>query len=140
MSFHKYSEMLGNYWRKAMGLLSSISTSAKNMWLKVVIATIVERIPVLKTVFSWVDGHEAQIGRTIMFTSALCLGQHEVVHKFMLGSTVDLYLEHINGYIGLLIGYLVNELGLQHDDWKELKEYEDSLEGKKDDGSDDASG
>lgn len=84
-----------------------------------VIKTVVERIPLLKQLFAMVDGHKANIGRALMFISALMVFLHspegwpELFVKFPI-------LETVNGYYSFVAGWLLSELGLQHDVVKEM--------------------
>jgi len=87
----------------------------KNAWLQFIIKTLVERIPVVKTILGWINGHKTQIGRSIMFITALLA----LVMKYFEAQLP--WLANVNIYYTAIAGWLMTELGLEHKALKELE-------------------
>lgn len=86
----------------------------KIAWLEYGIKTIVEKIPVVKTILAYIDGHKTEVGRILMFASALLALVHQQFPEFTLIANTEVYW-------GAIIGYLITELGLQHQTVKKLE-------------------
>lgn len=95
-------------------MLEKLKALWETVWLRTIIKTLVEKVPVLSKVLSYVDGHKTDIGRILMFVSALLA----ILQQFFPEIP---YLSEIVTYSGAVIGWIMTELGLQHAAVKKLE-------------------
>ena len=84
------------------------------VWLQVVIKTLVEKVPFLNKIMVFIDGHKTDIGRVLMFLSAVLA----IVQQFFPEIP---HIAEIVTYAGAIIGWILTELGLQHKAVKKIE-------------------
>lgn len=95
----------------------------QTVWFSWVITTIVERIPLVRKVFAYVDGHKTNIGRVLLFIAALMA--FVVSPDGLCSILVDYCAAHpeLKDHavkVIAVVGWLLTELGLQHKTAKNL--------------------
>lgn len=82
---------------------------------KYVVRTLVEKVPVLKLLFSFIDGHKTEIGKIgILISLFLAATQHAFPNIP--------YIDEINTYYAMIIAWLMQEIGQIHRADKEARE------------------
>lgn len=92
-----------------------IFSGAKRIIQVYVVRTLVEKVPVLKTVFTWLDGKKTTIGRAgVLISLVLAALQYsfpEIPH-----------ITEINTYTMMIMAWLFEQLGIQHAEDKYKRE------------------
>lgn len=60
-----------------------------------------------KIIFGWANGHKVQIGRTISYLSLIILTTQNEFPDIT-------WLNDVNSIFGLIAGFIVSELGIEH--------------------------
>ena len=98
--------------------LGQLVDAVKTQWFHWVVTTVVERIPVLKQLFALIDGHKEDIGRAMMAITILIGALQTIATKVYPDTAFAIDVDQINVWYAGIAGWLMTELGLQHQEVK----------------------